>query len=72
MKFAYEEFHYVGSATKIPEWLEGLDGDVKHFDMLLVEVPPNVRRIVVVAMYEEYELCYTYTLPVATDEEVAQ
>jgi len=54
MIWVQKEFNYAAKVDEITEWLQGLPGKVVFPpSMLLIVVPPNVIKILVVVAYEE-------------------
>jgi len=69
MIFEIAEFDY-SRTSEIPTWLKGLPGEVKHFDIQVITIPPNTRRLLVVAMYAPHkETYYKWVVP-PTEEAV--
>lgn len=61
MIWVQKEFNYAAKVGEITEWLQSLPGKVLFPpSMLLITIPPNVIRILVVVAYEEGEV---YVIP---------
>ena len=64
MIWVQKEFNYAAKVDEITEWLQDLPGKVLFPpSMLLIVVPPNVIKILVVVAYEEGDVYYTFHRP---------